>query len=417
MRVLHVLDASLPIVAGYTSRAAAILDAQGRLGFDAIALTGARQPSPVDRELVSGVLHHRTRMPAEGEPGARLARTPGVREAMEMIALGRRVLDVHRRSPLDVIHAHSPVLCGLPAHAAARRLGVPSVYEIRAFWEDAAADQGRGAEGSARYGAIRAIETALCRRADAVIALCDGIRGDLIERGIPDDRIFVVPNGVDPARFTPRARDESFADRFGFRGKTVIAYIGKLFRFEGVERLLEALSRLTARDDRIRGLVIGYGEAESDLKKCHERLGLGGRVVLAGKVAPDEIAACYALADILCYPRERGRLTELTTPLKPLEAMSMGKAVVVSDVGGLLELVRDVDTGLVFPAGDTGALVHTLARLAEDAGLRARLGDRARAEVVRARSWTAIASRYRAAYEVAMDRSSRRLGARLLATR
>lgn len=407
MRVLHVLDASLPIVAGYTARAASILDAQAALGLVPIAVTGLRQASVVDREMVNGILHHRTTLP---EPLAGLLHAPVAREALEMALLGRRVLQIHRETPLDLIHAHSPVLAGLPALAAARRIGVPSVYEIRAFWEDAAVDQGKGTERSARWRAIHALETTLCRNVDAVVAICDGIRRDLVSRGIPEERITVIPNGVDTRKYAPRARDESLADRYGLGGKIVIAYVGTLFRFEGVSLLLDALHRLIEQDDRIRGLIVGHGEATAELQAQHARLGLEGKVILAGKVPPAEVPALYGLADVLCYPRERRRITELTTPLKPLEAMSMAKPVVVSDVGGLRELVNDQATGLFFRAGDVGDLVRVLGQLCRDGDLRRRLGERARAEMIRHRSWSTITQRYQGVYEAAADRRMRRAG-------
>ncbi len=400
------LDASLPIVAGYTARSASILEAQSALGFEPAALTGLRQTSLIDRERINGILHYRTAVP---EGLGRLSQTPLAREALEMGLLARRALQIYRENPYDVIHAHSPVLDGLPALAVARHVGVPSVYEIRAFWEDAAADQGKGLEGSARWRAIHALETALCRGVDGVVALCDGIRRDLVSRGVPDERITIIPNGVDTRKYAPRHRDESLADRYGLRGKIVIAYVGKLFRFEGVRLLLDALSRLIGDDDRIRGLIIGYGEAEGDLHEQHEKLGLQGKVILGGKVSPADIPALYGLADVLCYPRERRRITELTTPLKPLEAMSMAKPVVVSDVGGLRELVTDHVTGMFFRAGDVDDLVRVLGQLCRDGDLRRRLGERGRAEMIRHRSWSTITQRYQAVYEAAADRRMRRV--------
>lgn len=417
MSVLHVLDRSLPCVAGYTSRTRAILEHQAALGIEPIAVTGVRQgPSPLDRETIDGIEHYRTRALAL-LAGRRLGAAPLVRESMEMAALGRRIVQIHRDTKVDLIHAHSPVLCGIPALATARALSLPGVYEIRAFWEDAAESQGKGSAASARYGAIRGMETSLCRSADGVVAICEGIRRDLVSRGIPEEKIFVVPNGVDTDRLTPRRARPEVAARFGFQGRMVIAYIGTLFRFEGVALLLRALERMIAVNDQVRGLIVGAGEAEGELRALHERLGLGDRVVLTGKVAPAEVADLYALSSVLCYPRERQRITELTTPLKPLEAMSMGKAVVASDVGGLTELVRDKDTGLLFRAGDEDDLVRVLTRLARDAGgeLREGLGERARAAMIAERSWPKLVRRYLAVYDAARAESARRLQDRIAA--
>jgi PEP-CTERM/exosortase A-associated glycosyltransferase len=397
MRILHVLDRSLPTVAGYTTRSAAIVEHQAALGLSPRVVTGPRQGGG-DPEVFRGVPHLRTEPPAG--LGA-LHRAPVAREALEMTALGRRILAVYREAPFDLIHAHSPVLCGLPAHLAARHLGLPSVYEIRAFWEDAAEQQGRGRRGSARYTTIRALETKLCRSVDAVVTICDGLRRDLLARGLPEDRLHVVPNGVDTERFTPRPRDEALAAQLGFRGKTVVAYLGTLFRFEGVPLLLAALGRLCDARDDVRGLVVGHGEAEVELREAVESLGLVGRVTILGKAPPEEVARYYALADVLCYPRARHRITELVTPLKPLEAMAMGKAVVASDVGGLRELVRDGETGLLFKADDPEALAGALGRAIGDLELRRKLGERARAHVVAERSFRVLAARYLDVYAAA----------------
>lgn len=401
MRVLHVLDRSLPTVAGYTSRSAAILEHQAALGLAPRGLTSVREGGG-DPVLVRGVPYLRT------EPLDVLGfldRTPVAREALEMLALGRRILEIGREAPVDLVHAHSPVLCGVPAHLAARRLGVPSVYEIRALWEDAAEQRGQGRRGSARYLTVRGVETALCRRADAVVTICEGLRRDLLARGIPEDRLFVVPNGVDTARFTPRPRDAELEARFGLQNKSVIAYIGTLFHFEGVAVLLAALSRmLDARDD-VRGLIVGQGEAAGELAEAIEARGLGGRVTMVGKASPEEVQRYYALADVLCYPRLRHRITELTTPLKPLEAMAMGKAVVGSDVGGIAELVCDGQSGVLFPAGDEVALASTLARLVGDSDLRQKLGEEARARVARERDWRTLVTRYLDVYAEAKARS------------
>jgi PEP-CTERM/exosortase A-associated glycosyltransferase len=398
MRILHVLDRSLPTVGGYTSRSAALVEHQAALGLSPCVLTGPREPGS-ETEIIHGVRHHRTFDP---DVAGFLHGVPVARETVEMIALGRRLRALHREEPFDLVHAHSPVLCGVPAHVVARRLGLPSVYEIRAFWEDAAEQRGQGRRGSARYTATRTLETALCARADAVVTICEGLRRDLLARGIPASRLFLVPNGVDVERFTPAPRDPDLEARLGLSGKTVIAYVGSLFRFEGVPLLLRALGRLD-RDD-VRGLILGHGEAEEEVRDSIARLGLGGRVTYLGKAPPAEVARYYTLCDVLCYPRLRHRITELTTPLKPLEAMAMGKAVVASDVGGLRELVDDERTGLLFRAEDLDSLVASLRRVADVAELRRRLGAEARAHVVAERSWRTIAARYHEVYAAACAR-------------
>ena len=108
----------------------------------------------------------------------------------------------------DVLHAHSPALSGMAGLKAARALGVPLVYEIRAFWEDAAVGNGTGREGSLRYRLTRELENRVIAGADAVMTICHGLRDDLIARGFPAGRIGVMPNGVDLTLFgDPPPRD------------------------------------------------------------------------------------------------------------------------------------------------------------------------------------------------------------------
>jgi glycogen synthase len=406
VKVLHVLDRSLPIVAGYTARAHSILEHQAALGLEPRALTGVRQgTADLGAARIAGATYERTPSP---HALAQLRAVPALGEAFEMLALGSRILAVHREAPVELIHAHSPVLCGLPAVLAARRLGVPVVYEIRAFWEDAAEYSGRGRRGSPRYAATRALETHLASSVDVVVAICEGIRRDLVARGISGDRVAVVPNGVDAARYVPKPRDEAIADRYRFRDKIVVAYIGSLFRFEGVHTLLHALRRMLATRDDVRGLIVGAGEAETELREQHHRLGLGDKVVLTGSVPPAEAERLYTVTDVLAYPRERHRLTELVTPLKPLEAMSMGKAVVGSDVGGLLELIQHEETGLLCHAGSVAELEHAIGRAVDHAALRRRLGEQARAYVLERRDWRRLAARYFEVYGTARDAARRR---------
>jgi PEP-CTERM/exosortase A-associated glycosyltransferase len=352
-----------------------------------VVVTSVRQPNPDRREMeeIGGIRYHRTLLPASPR------RTP----LLEMHHLRRRIVDVARREGPAVIHGHSSILCGLPAWAAARQLGLPCVYEIRAFWEDAAVTSGTTREGSLKYRAVRGAETALARRVDALVAICAGIREDMLRRGVDARKVHVVPNGVQTDAFLPAPPDEAVRARHGLQGRTVVAYIGTLFPFEGVELLVRALGRLIrdeGRDD-VRGVIVGEGPTHEACRAMTEAAGLGGKVLHLGRVPHAEVRALYSIADVLVYPRERSRLTDLVTPLKPLEAMAMEKAVIGSDVGGLRELIEDEVTGLIHRPGDADDLAGKIRRLVGDAGLRLALGRRARAWVVENRQWRTLVER------------------------
>lgn len=393
MKVLHVLDHSLPAMSGYSTRSWNIVQFQRALGLDPVVLTSPKHPVPgPERELLDGIIHYRTPRPS-GLP----ARVPYASELALMLRLSRRIVRVARTEGARILHAHSPVLNGLPALWAGRRLGIPVVYEARAFWEDAAVDHGTTREGSARYRITRRLETALFRRADHVVVIAAAMRNEIARRGIQVSRVTVVPNGVDADRFTPLPRNEALARRFALNGGCVLGFIGSFYRYEGLQFLVEAVPDLRRRLPEARVLLVGAGEEDVSLRALGTEL--GDAVIFAGQVPHAEIQQYYSLIDIFVCPRRRMRLTELVTPLKPLEAMAMGQAVLASDVGGLAELIEDGVTGVLFPAESSSALVAAAGRLGSDREARLQMGQRARQSVLRERTWRQVVGRYLPLYE------------------
>jgi glycogen(starch) synthase len=193
-RVLHVLDHSLPLHSGYTFRTRAILKAQQAAGLEVRAITGLRHfAEGPECELIDGIAFHRTRGQASGPVG--------LREWREINLLADAIVALAQVWQPDLLHAHSPALCGKAALIAARRLGLPLVYEIRAFWEDAAVSNGTGSVGNLKYRLTRALENNVVSGTDAVITICQGLKDDLIARGTDPAKITLSPNGVDLALF------------------------------------------------------------------------------------------------------------------------------------------------------------------------------------------------------------------------
>lgn len=389
MKVLHVLDHSLPVMSGYSIRSRSIVTFQKALGLEPIVLTSPKHgPAPADREVMDGIPHYRTHL-----TGAR--QLPYARELVLMRRLARRITAVARAEHAAVIHAHSPVLNGLPALWAARTLGLPLVYEARGFWEDSAVDHGTTREGSFRYRVTRALETLVFKRASRVVVIAEAMRREIVARGVPAERISVVPNGVDVDRFRPVPKRTDLAAELGLGPGPTLGFIGSFYHFEGLRFLMQALPAVRRLVPGCQLLLVGAGEEEAGLRDLAASI---GGAVLAGQVPHDRIIDFYSLIDVFVYPRRRMRLTELVTPLKPLEAMSMGRAVLASDVGGLLELVQHGVTGLIFRAESRGALVDEAARLAGDPALSASLGTAARRHVERERTWRRVVSTYLPVY-------------------
>jgi PEP-CTERM/exosortase A-associated glycosyltransferase len=396
MRILHVLDHSLPLHSGYAFRTVAILREQRALGWGTLQLTTPRHGSARGEvEEAEGWRFHRTAF--DRKSGATAG---GAVYLREMAATARRIDALAREFRPDVLHAHSPVLNVLPALWVGRRRGIPVVYEVRALWEDAAVDHGVTREGSLRYRASRALETFALRRADRITTICDGLRHEIAARGIPESRITVVPNAVDTAAFRFGAPpDRALAESLGLAGKTVVGFAGSFYGYEGLDLLIDALALLAPRHPDLRVLLVGGGMQEAALREQARARGVADRIVFSGRVPHRQVQRYYDLIDVLAYPRRRMRLTEIVTPLKPLEAMAQGRMVVASDVGGHRELIRDGETGVLFPAGNTQALADAIEVVLERRDDWPRFRERARRFVETERTWARSVARYRNVYE------------------
>lgn len=392
-RVLHILDHSLPLHSGYTFRTRAILKAQQASGFEVRGITGLRHGAGgPGQEEADGLTFHRTTGNASGPTG--------LREWREIARLADAIEALCREWRPDILHAHSPALCGAAASRAARRLGLPLVYEIRAFWEDAAVGNGTGREGSAKYRLTRALENHVVAKADAVVTICEGLRTDLIARGTNPGRITVMPNGVDLELFgQPPARDPALAAELGLGDGPVIGFIGSFYDYEGLDDLIAAMPALTARHPEARLLLVGGGPREAALRAQADASPAASAIRFVGRVPHHEVERYYALADVMAYPRKRSRLTDLVTPLKPLEAMAQGKLVAASDVGGHRELIADGVTGALFAPDDPTACAEALATLIERRADWDRYRAAGRAHVEQSHDWHRNVERYRDVYQ------------------
>jgi hypothetical protein len=403
VKILHVLDHGIPLHSGYTFRTLAILREQRRRGWETLQLTTPKQgPGALREEVVDGLRWLRT-------PSA-----PGAGLLAQMRLTAERIDEAVRAEQPDLIHAHSPVLNALPALWVRLTRRLPVVYEMRASWEDAAVDHGTTAEGSLRYRLSRALETFALRRADQVTTICEGLRGDIVVRGVADERITVIPNAVDVAGFgfgVPA--DPALQQRLGLVGCTVLGFAGSFYGYEGLHLLVEALGLLRPRHPRLRLLLVGGGPQQSALEAQVARAGLQDAVVFAGRVPHAEVQRYYELIDLLAYPRLPIRLTELVTPLKPLEAMAQGRVFVASDVGGHRELVRHGETGFLCRPGDAGALAAAIEDVLARRDDWPRVRAQARRFVEQERTWAHSVARYAEVYRRALAGRGRAVPAAL----
>ena len=263
LKVLHVLDHSLPLHSGYAFRSLNILRQQKTRGWEPFVVTSPkhelhrREPFKPEEDI-AGLRHYRT---LDGGK----SNLPLVGEFTLMWALEKRLAGIVKTERPNVIHAHSPILNALPAVWTGKKFGVPVIYEVRALWEDAAVDHGTYKPQSWKYRAVRSLETFVCNKVDEVVVLSHGLKGDLIARGVPANKLTVIGNGVDLSQFGQNGIDASLRERWGLEGNQVVAFIGSFYRYEGLDLLVDAVTRLSGRWPALKLLLVGGGEVEHEL--------------------------------------------------------------------------------------------------------------------------------------------------------
>jgi len=395
MRVLHVLDHSIPLQSGYTFRSRSILREQRALGWETFHVTGAKQHSAsMQEETVDGLHFYRT-PPLD----TFLGKLPVFNQKQVIDGLEQRLSEIIPQIRPDVLHAHSPSLNAIAALRAGKKFGIPVVYEVRAFWEDAAVDHGTATANGLRYRLTRALESHALKHADAVTTICEGLRRDIVARGIPADKVTVIPNAVDIDKFAVGGvADQTLKATLGLEGKDLIGFIGSFYAYEGLDILLRAVPALAAQRPDLRVLLVGGGPEDARLRQMAIDLGITDKVVFTGRVPHDQVQRYYDLLDVLVYPRLSMRLTDLVTPLKPLEAMAQGRVLAASDVGGHLELIVDGKTGVLFKADDPQALADKVGALFDTQADWPALRAAGRHYVESERNWKVSVARYQGIY-------------------
>lgn len=406
-KILHVLDHSAPIGDGYAFRSAEIIRFERRAGWDTVHVTSPKQGAARHtRETAEGLEFYRTQ---PQPPRASRRAAPLLGQWDVVTRLRRRLQEIVRLESPDVLHVHSPCLNGLAALPIARRYGLPIVYEVRSLWEDAATDSGLCHEGDLRYRLTRGLETYVCKRVDRVVTICEGLRGEIAARGIARSRITVAPNSVDLERFARSgARDPAPARRTCLSPAKTLGFIGTFFPFEGLTVLLGAVPLILQEEPQARFVLVGDGPELGSLRALARRMGLERSVIFVGRVPHRAVESYYELIDVLIYPRISKRITELVTPLKPLEAMAQGKLVVASDVGGHREMIFPPRNGRLFVAGDPRSLARACLELLRSPEDWPDLTRNALAYVAQARSWETNVGVYSQLYGELLQRQPTR---------
>tara|TARA_R110000772_G_scaffold31960_1_gene78573 strand:- start:1031 stop:2233 length:1203 start_codon:yes stop_codon:yes gene_type:complete len=396
LKVLHVLEYSRPNISGYSLRSDAIIRHQRKIGITTNQLTSQRyQDFKAMEEDVDGVVYLRTE-----KSTSVLTKIPFINYLLHINHLAKRIEKAVLVDKPDVIQTHSPMFNALAAVKVGKKYNIPVTYEVRALWEDAAVDTGKTTEGSFKYRMIKAIEQSAFEKVDAVSCICAGLKADIIKRNIPESKIFVTPNAVDINNFVPSyQRDSELEQTFNLSGKKVIAFVGTFFKYEGLSYAIEAMEIIAKTRDDIHLLLVGAGNELDNLKQQVNQANLEQSVTFVGRVPFEQVSRYYSLADVMVFPRESIRLTELVTPLKPLESMAQFKPVIASDIGGHRELIADGKTGFLFEADNASALASKIIDVIDDKALLEKVSEQGLVFVREERNWLNTAKQYLPVYE------------------
>lgn len=398
------LHGSFPYLgSGYAVRSHAIAKHLLRHGVDLTVYTRPGFPSRVlndtdilPQDEVDGVIYRRLPNPAPelGEEG-KYYRDMAQREYAKAI----------RQSGASIVHAASNMENGLPAIRAGKQLGLRTVYEYRGMWHYTRSSFVPWFTYTEEYAARHALELQVGKEADAVLAISEALRNDLVNNGLDGDKITVLPNAVDVDRFTPVPADAALRRKLNLEGRIVVGFIGSVTAYEGLDLLLDAVVGLNAAGKKISLLIVGGGRQTEHqnymehLKRLHTVRGKPPCVIFTGIVPFNEVQRYYSIIDIIALPRINSKVCQCVPPLKPLEAMAMGKALVVSNVAALREIVRHDETGLICQADSISSLTDQLARLLDEPKLRIRLTENALDWVRRERDWTVVSQRILKVYQ------------------
>lgn len=405
--VMHLLKESVPYHQnGFTMRSRYTLLSQEEAGLEPFVVTSLGFPrkdgveSFPEVETIDGVPHHRLDL-GPGYP----VKPPFDQHLTDYAWLAAKVA---RRERPALIHASSGFRgfeTALVGRALREHIRRPLVYEVRSFFETTWSPDADRAERGEHYERRYATENRSMQAADVVITIAEAMRQDIAARGVPLERIHLMPNGVDPTAFEPQEADPELRRTYGLEGKTVFGYVSNLDHpREGQEFLIEATARLLARGRDVACLIVGDGLRRGELEEIARRSGAGQAVRFTGRVPHDQVRAHYALLDVFVVPRRNDRAARYVTPLKPFEAMAMGKPLLVADLPALVEIAAPGERGLSFPHEDAAGLAAALERYIDQPELRARFGAAGRDWVLAERTWTRNGARYREIYGELLER-------------
>jgi glycosyltransferase involved in cell wall biosynthesis len=402
MKVLFVMEDSVPIDNGCPVRNRYLMEQLRQMGVDVVGVTSPFMrivPGGITRgwEAIDGIRYHRTQY----LNSIRDVSSPVLRWAKRFPMFLRYCEVVEatcRQEKPDVIHSITSYFNGNAANRAGARLGIPRLYEVRSMAGSAAAVVDGKPYSSLKYQTVWKLDKRAMLEATRVAPLSQVLHDELVCRGIPPEKMDVVHNAIDINLFVPRRASMDLVEKHNLANNIVIGYIGSIRNIEGLSLVVKAAPRIIHECPRVKFLIVGGGADLDNLKAEASLTGVANSFIFTGRVPHDQVLGYYSIIDIFTIPRVDELVNQTVAPLKPHEAMAMGRAVLASDVGGLAEVIQSGKTGLLFKAGDVNDLQEKLVSLVNDEQKRLEIGKAARQWIVANRQWKDMAERYLAIY-------------------
>lgn len=378
-RLLYLAASVLPYhTSGYTARTHELIRALEVAGGDVRVVS--RPGYPWDRKdrlrealgaetTVDGVRYRHLRAPRNNRPVLFYAR-----------AAATVIAEEARRQRVAAIHAASNHVNALPALLAARRLGLPFQYEMRGLWELTRISRMPDFEGTQAFHQGLELERLVAREADRVFVISAQLADYVASRwSVPRGRLALLPNCVDPARFPVGGA--------GGSETLTIGHAGSLMVYEGLDVLIDAVAQLRDAGEAVRVEIAGEGEYRPRLEAQVAALGLGDRVRFHGRLSPRAAREVVARSDVVCLPRRPFEVCRIVPPIKLVEALAMGRPVIVPDLPVFRDELGEAPPGWFFRAGDPEDLARCITEIIAAPAARAALGGQARAHVEAQRTW------------------------------
>lgn len=399
MRILHIFDHVLFLDQDYCSRSLAIIREQRALGWETEQLiVHSDKPGADERDTLTLSDMEFNRLNCRGV----LSNVPYLKYGKAFFETKSGLRRLIRQFKPDIMQVHTPAVVGLAALQVGQALDIPVVYELRSLWKDDFHNNDKPSGWD--YQIKQKLETHVIRNANAVTTLCEGLRRTVIDLGVDEKKVCIIPNaGERIASSTKEKHGDNLKSRLGLEGKTLLGYIGGYYSHEGIHLILQSMPIMLQGFPEFHLLLIGEGPEEPSLKQLAAELGLSGQVTFLSR--EQNLAHYYDVIDIMIYPRLSTPLSELVPPVNPLQAMANACLVLASDIGGHKELIRHGENGYLFSKGDKNALADVLMEIIEERSAWPQLKKRGKAFIDKERNWTDSVAKYPGFYQTLINES------------